>query len=59
MGDEAPPLTMNQFSNQDRREICGGKGLARFHLAVGGDKRRHPEPAVEGAQHLPFVETAG
>ena len=59
MGDQAPALAMNEFPNQDRREICGGEGLARFVLAVGGNKRRHPEPAIEGAQHLRFVEIAG
>ena len=47
---------MNKFSNQDRRQPSARQGFPRSFLAVDGNQRRHPEAAIEGAQHLRFVE---
>ena len=58
MGDQSAVLGWNKFADQDRRQAHASKRVPRFCLAVGRNERRHPEAAIEGAQHLPFVETA-
>ena len=54
-----PPVGGNKFSDQNRRQARAGEGLARLSLVVGGNERRHPEAAIEGPQHLLFIEIAG
>src|SRR5580693_3659874 len=59
MADEALAFGGNKLPDEDRRQARAGERLARFSFAVGGDERRHPEAAIEGTQHLLFVEIAG
>jgi len=58
MGEQSTVQGWNKFTDPDRRQAYASKRVPRFCLAVGRNERRHPEAAIEGAQHLPFVETA-
>ncbi len=58
MGEQSTVLGWNKFTDQDWRQAYASKRVPRFCLAVGRNERRHPEAAIEGAEHLPFVETA-
>ena len=58
MSEEAAIGGGNEFSDQNWREACAGEGVAGLALLLGGNERRHAEPAIERAQHFRFLEVA-
>ena len=58
MAPKRTALGRDKLSDQDRRKARACKRIPRFCLAAGGNECRHPESAIESAQHLPFVKIA-